>query len=99
MYQPPNETGTYTRFTATGVQTAGQALPIALLGISVGSTVSSQIFGLWSQTSVLTGLPVHSSMILAANTFTRLPAYLPKGLVINPTSETVDITIYWNPAD
>ncbi len=101
MYQPPNETGTFTQVTVSGLSTMGAGNPVALLGILVGSVATSQAVNLWTQTgaAVLTGLPVFGSMVLAANTFTRVPAYLSKGLTIAVSNDAVNLTLFWNPAD
>lgn len=101
MYKPPNETGTFTQVTVSGLSTIGAGLPVALLGILVGSVATSQNVNMWTQTgaAILTGLPVFTSAILAANTFTRIPAYLPKGLTVNIGNDVSNLTIFWNPAD
>ena len=99
MYLSPNETGTPLRVTSSGVSTLGAANPVALLGIAVGSVATSQIVRLWTQTATITGVPIMGSLVLAANTFTRIPAYCSKGLTYSVSNDAVDLTIFWNPAD
>src|SRR5690242_12475367 len=101
MTQPPNETGAATVVAVSGLGTIGAGNPVNLLGIYVGSVGTSSTVNLWTQTgnAVLTGNLVVSTGTFAANTFTRLPAYFPKGLTYNINNDTVNMTLFWNPAD
>ena len=95
MYQPPNETGTPTRVTTSGV-TVLSSSNLALLGIGVAAVLTAQLVQLWSGSA--TGTPIIGTMTCAANAFYRIPAYCAGGLTYAVTNEDVDLTLYWNPA-
>ena len=94
-----NNFGTPLRAVASGVATIGAANPCQLIGILVGSVATSQSIGLWTQTAVLTGVPVCNSLVLAANTYTPINAYFNKGITYAVSNDTVNLTLMWNPAD
>ena len=100
MYQAPNETGTPTRVTSSGVSTLGAGGPVALIGIFVPGALTAQIVSLWTQTAgSVTGTRVLGQATLAANAFYRIPAYFGSGLTYAVTAENPDLTFFWNPAD
>ena len=89
--------GAPTRVVASGLQTLGAANPCFLAGILVGSVATSQAINLWTQTSVTTGIPVCSSLVLAANTYTPLNAYFAKGITYAVSNDAVAVTFFWQP--
>lgn len=94
MYQPPNETGTPTRVTTSGVAVLASA-NLALIGLVVGTVITAQFVQIWSGSS--TGVPVIGTMTCLANTFYRIPAYCRLGLTYCVTNDDVDLTLFWNP--
>ena len=101
MTQAPNESGFSTVVAVSGIGTIGKGLPVNMLGLYVGSVGTSSTVNFWTQTgaAVLTGNLILSTGTFAANTFTRLPAYFPTGLTYNINNDTVNMTIFWCPAD
>lgn len=94
------ERGQFTQIIVSGLATIGAGNPVNLIGVLVGSVATSQNVKMWTQSgaAVLTGIPVFTSLILAANTFTRIPAYLSNGLTVNVANDASTLTIFWNPA-
>ena len=90
--------GAPTRAVVSGVQTLGAANPCFLAGILVGSVATAQAINLWTQTATTTGIPVCSSLVIAANTYLPLNAYFQKGIVYAVSNDAVAATFFWQPA-
>jgi hypothetical protein len=96
MYRTPNETGTPTRVTGSGVNviTSGHA---ALLGFftSSGAPGTIQLFHGTATGNAITGV-----ITAVTGGFYRCPAYCSGGLSALVTGWTSpDLTFFWNPAD
>jgi len=92
------EASNFTRVTSTGVAVLTSG-PADVLGVFVAAVTTAQLVQFFTQTAAsITGAPVFGTATMAANTFYRLPASLPKGLTYCVTNEDVDLTIFWNPA-
>ena len=95
----PLEIGVAKRITATGTHTLGtSSTKAALLGIQVGSMTAPTIQAYQGQ-SVAASATIIGTITCAANTFSRMPAYVSGGatFVVTGVDSTVDLTIYWNP--
>jgi len=92
------EAAGFTRVTSTGVAVLTSG-PVSVVGVAVAAVLTGQIVQFFTQTAAsVTGVPVLGTATMAANTFYRFPASLPKGLTYCVTNEDVDLTIFWNPA-
>ena len=86
--------------TANSVGVLCSGVPANLGGIFVGGALTAQVVQLWTGTagSTQTGLPIMSTMTLAANAFYRIPGYFPSGIQFWVSNENVNLTFFYQPA-
>lgn len=104
MSQLPNQSGTATRITTTGITaiTSANAAVIGVLCCNSATAGAIQLFAGTTATGatggkILTGVITYASGSVGA--FIACPAYASGGLVVNVgAAQNPDLTIYWNPA-
>ena len=91
------EVGVGQRVSATGTISFGTG-KLGLVGVLVGSMTGPTI-QIYHGGAVAASATIIGTITCAANSFTRIPAYVSGGAtaVITAVDSTVDLTIYWNP--
>ena len=86
--------------TANSMGVLCSGVPAVLGGIFVPGALTAQVVQLWTGTAGNTssGLPIVSTMTLAANAFYRIPGYFASGIQFWVSNENVNLTFFYCPA-